>query len=61
MSKYSNDFKLEVVKHCLEQYHGYSEASKYFNIPSETTIINIYYKNITKDKMYWKENYYLIK
>ena len=38
MSKYSNEFKLEVAKYCVEQYHGYSDAAKYFNIPSETTV-----------------------
>jgi len=40
MSKYSNEFKLEVVRYCIEQYHGYSDAAKHFNIPSETTILN---------------------
>lgn len=39
MSKYSNEFKLEVAKYCVEQYHGYSDATKYFNIPSETTVL----------------------
>lgn len=39
MSKYSNEFKLEVVKYCIEQYHGYADAAKYFNIPSDTTIL----------------------
>ena len=38
MSKYSNELKLEVVKYCVEQYHGYSDAAKYFNIPSVTTV-----------------------
>ena len=38
MSKYSNEFKLEVAKYCVEQYHGYSDAAKYFNSPSETTV-----------------------
>ena len=38
MSKYSNELKLKVAKYCVEQYHGYSDAAKYFNIPSETTI-----------------------
>ncbi len=38
MSKYSNEFKLEVAKYCVEQYHGYPDAAKHFNIPSETTI-----------------------
>ena len=39
MSKYSNEFKLEVAKYCVDQYHGYSDAAKYFNIPSETTVL----------------------
>ena len=34
MSKYSNEFKLEVVKYCIEQHHSYGEASNNFNIPS---------------------------
>lgn len=39
MSKYSNAFKLEVVKYCEEQHHGYADAAKYFNIPSKTIIL----------------------
>lgn len=39
MSKYSNEIKLEVVKYCEEQHHGYADAAKYFNIPSETTVL----------------------
>ena len=39
MSKYSNEFKLKVAKYCVEEYHGYTDAAKYFNIPSETTIL----------------------
>ena len=39
MSKYSNEFKLEVAKYCVDQYHGYADATKYFNIPSETTVL----------------------
>lgn len=34
MSKYSNEFKLNVVKYCIEQHHSYGEASNKFNIPS---------------------------
>ena len=30
MSKYSNEFKLKVVQYCIEQHHGYEDASKYF-------------------------------
>ncbi len=39
MSKYSNEFKLEVAKYCVEEYHGYSNTAKHFNIPSETTVL----------------------
>ena len=39
MSKYSNEFKLEVVKYCEEQYHGYLDATKQLNIPSKNTIL----------------------
>ena len=39
MSKYSDEFKLQVVKYCTEQYHGYLDAAKYFNIPSDTTVL----------------------
>ena len=39
MSKYSNEFKLKVVKYCGEQHLGYVDAAKYFNIPSKTTVL----------------------
>lgn len=39
MSKYSKEFKLKVVQYCIEQHHGYEDASKYFNIPSPTTVL----------------------
>ena len=38
MSKYSNEFKLEVVKYCIEKHHGYQNASKHFKIPSSENI-----------------------
>lgn len=38
MAKYSNEFKLEVVKYCLEGHHGYEFAAKYFSIPSATPV-----------------------
>ena len=38
MSKYSNEFKLEVVKYCIEGHHSIKETSKEFNIPSLTPI-----------------------
>lgn len=40
MSKYSNKFKLEIVKYYLEEHHSYSECCKKFNIPSKTPIKN---------------------
>ena len=39
MSKYSNEFKLKVVKYCVEEHHGYLNAANYFSIPSSTTIL----------------------
>ena len=38
MSKYSNEFKIEVIKYCIEEHHGYSSTAKYFNIPSLETV-----------------------
>ena len=38
MSKYSKEFKLEVVKYYLQEHHSYSECCKKFNIPSMTPI-----------------------
>mgnify|MGYP005809375555 CR=1 FL=1 len=38
MAKYSNEFKLEVVKYCIEGHHSLNEATKKFNIPSHTPI-----------------------
>ena len=38
MAKYSKEFKLKVVKYCIENYHTSYEASKKFNIPSPTPI-----------------------
>lgn len=35
MSKYSDEFKLEVVQYCLEEHHGFIETAKHFNIPSK--------------------------
>lgn len=39
MSKYSKEFKLEVIEYCIKQHHGYNDASKHFNIPSSTPIL----------------------
>ena len=38
MSKYSNEFKLQVIKYYLEEHHSYPECCKKFNIPSHTPI-----------------------
>ena len=38
MSKYSQDFKLKVVKYCLEGHHGYIDAANFFNIPSKASV-----------------------
>ena len=38
MSKYSNEFKLQVIKYYLEEHHSYPECCKKFNIPSFTPI-----------------------
>lgn len=37
-SKYSNKFKLEVVKYYLEGKGGYYETAKYFNMPEYASI-----------------------
>ena len=38
MSKYSLEFKLEVVKYCIEEHHGRRDAAKKFGIASSTPI-----------------------
>lgn len=38
MSKYTNEFKLEVAKYCVERYHGYRDAANFFNIPSVASV-----------------------
>ena len=38
MSKYTNEFKLKVVKYCLEENHSQGEAEKQFNIPQRSRI-----------------------
>ena len=38
MSKYSEKFKLEVVKYCIDEQHGYKDAAKHFNIPSSSDV-----------------------
>ena len=39
MSKYSNEFKLEVVKYCIEKHHSYGDAAKHFGIASRQNIM----------------------
>ena len=38
MSKYSNEFKLEVVKYYFENYGGYEITANHFNISSATSV-----------------------
>lgn len=38
MSKYSYEFKLQVINYYLQEHHSYSECCKKFNIPSKTPI-----------------------
>ena len=38
MSKYSSEFKLEVVKYCIDKNHSSYDAAKYFNMPNPSPI-----------------------
>lgn len=38
MSKYSKEFKLQVVKYCIEGKHSRNGIVKEFNFPSSTII-----------------------
>ena len=38
MSKYSSEFKLKVVKYCIEENHSTSQAVKKYSIASPTPI-----------------------
>jgi transposase len=38
MSKYSNEFKMEVVKYYLEKHMGYVQVAKYFNISTYSIV-----------------------
>jgi len=38
MSKYSNEFKLEIVKYCVEGHHSREGAAKKFGMPSSTPL-----------------------
>ena len=35
MNKYSNEFKLEVVKYCINEHHGYQDAERHFGVNHE--------------------------
>ena len=38
MSKYSSEFKLKVVKYCIEECHGYKDTANHFSIPAKSTV-----------------------
>ena len=38
MSKYSNEFKLEIVRYCIEGHHSINGAAKKFGMPSSTPL-----------------------
>ena len=38
MSKYSVEFKLRVVQYCLNEHHGFKDATKHFNIASKSSV-----------------------
>ena len=38
MSKYLDEFKLKVVKYCIEGHHGFQSTADYFNIPAKVTV-----------------------
>ena len=38
MSKYSNEFKLEIVKYCVEGHHSREGTAKKFGMPSSTPL-----------------------
>ena len=40
MSKYSNEFKLEVVNYCLEEYYEFIVIAKYFIVINVKFIIS---------------------
>lgn len=39
MSKYSDEFKLQVVKYCIEEHHGYTDAANHFNMKQNHTVL----------------------
>ncbi len=39
MAKYSDEFKLQVVRYCIEGNHGYSDAANHFNMKQDHTVL----------------------
>lgn len=39
MAKYSDEFKLKVVKYCIEKNHGYTDAAHHFNMKQDHTVL----------------------
>lgn len=39
MSKYSKEFKMEVIKYCIEGNHSARDAMKKFNLPTTSSIL----------------------
>ena len=41
MSKYSEEFKLKVVKYYIEGHHGYKDTANYFNMKQDHTVLKL--------------------
>ena len=39
MPKYSNEFKLQVVKYCIDEHHGYTATANHFNMKQDHTVL----------------------
>ena len=39
MSKYSKEFKLEVIKYCIEGNHSAKDAMRKFNLPTKSSVL----------------------
>ena len=39
MSKYLKEFKLQVIKYCIEGHHGYTDAANHFNMKQDHTVL----------------------
>ena len=44
MSKYSTEFKLEVVKYYIDEHHGYRETAKHFNLKTGDELVKKWVK-----------------